>query len=35
LWDLFVGTRLDGMDEIREEDCILYEENGDVIPDDV
>jgi hypothetical protein len=35
LWDLFVGTRLDGMDEIREEDCILDEENGDVIPDDV
>uniref|UniRef100_A0A1Y1LA22 Uncharacterized protein n=1 Tax=Photinus pyralis TaxID=7054 RepID=A0A1Y1LA22_PHOPY len=35
LWDLVVRSRLDRVNEIRELDCILDEENRDVIPDNV
>lgn len=35
LWNLIVRSRLDRVNEIRELDCILDEENRDVIPDNV
>ena len=31
LWDLAIGTRLDGVDEIRELDSVLDEEYGDIV----
>lgn len=35
LWDLAVGPGLDGMDEVREMDGRLDEEDGDVVPHDI
>lgn len=30
-----MGLRFDGMNKVRELDRFLYEENGNVIPDDI
>jgi hypothetical protein len=29
------GVRLDGMDEVGKQDCILNEKDGDVVSDDI